>query len=499
MRCPSVFRLSETRGDGRLSLNVSMKKKLAFFLIFSIFLSNFFAQEDSSQDSKSDVEISSETESESVSSKDIMISVGDVFLVNMVFNSSARIFLQEEYSETNLGTMNKNLKSRWVWDEDGFFMNQMGHPYQGSLYFMAGRSNGLNFWQSFLVSASGSLFWEGFGETTPPSINDIITTPISGTILGEVLHRLFIDVYEIFPPLAWIFSPINGINQVVRNKRLLSSSHIERLDLLFHGSFEQSYANFSSYFPSETSKKFAGGGEIHIQYGNSVGHTTQEPLDTFDSDLTFSVSKDYYNLEFGFDGFLYSHEIYFENSEGTLGVNFLYEGKKSSDVAFSNGAVGAKFVGSRKFYDSEENENGNFNFFVQLDGIFMGTRSLYYLYEDFTIDIHQSNPVRSYDFCYGGIFRGGISLGNIFFGTFYANGDVSFVLPYPDSTLENAEGSKHFMATGRIGYEHKITNHFSIGISDKITYKKDWFKNLADTRQILNFARIYGKIIFERN
>ena len=164
MRCPSVFCLSETRGDGRLSLNVSMKKNLLFFLIFSIFLSNFFAQEDSSQDSKSDVEISSETESESVSSKDIMISVGDVFLVNMVFNSSARIFLQEEYSETNLGTMNKNLKSRWVWDEDGFFMNQMGHPYQGSLYFMAGRSNGLNF---FSYRQAARFFGKNSGKRRP--------------------------------------------------------------------------------------------------------------------------------------------------------------------------------------------------------------------------------------------------------------------------------------------------------------------------------------------
>src|SRR5690606_4394442 len=41
-----------------------------------------------------------------------------------------------------------NMQDGWEWDLDDFLVNQIGHPYQGSNYFSAGRSNGLNFFES---------------------------------------------------------------------------------------------------------------------------------------------------------------------------------------------------------------------------------------------------------------------------------------------------------------------------------------------------------------
>jgi hypothetical protein len=38
----------------------------------------------------------------------------------------------------------------------------------------AGRSNGLNFWESAAVTAFGSATWEYFGKTNHPSLNDLI-------------------------------------------------------------------------------------------------------------------------------------------------------------------------------------------------------------------------------------------------------------------------------------------------------------------------------------
>jgi hypothetical protein len=82
-----------------------------------------------------------------------------------------------------------NMQQGWVWDLDDFTVNQIGHPYQGSNYFNAGRANGLSFYESAAVTAFGSGTWEFFGETNHASLNDFINTTLGGITLGEMLHR----------------------------------------------------------------------------------------------------------------------------------------------------------------------------------------------------------------------------------------------------------------------------------------------------------------------
>lgn len=82
-----------------------------------------------------------------------------------------------------------NMENGWVWDLDDFVVNQIGHPYQGSNYYNAGRSNGLSFYESAAMAAFGSATWEYFGETNHASLNDLINTTLGGIAIGEVLHR----------------------------------------------------------------------------------------------------------------------------------------------------------------------------------------------------------------------------------------------------------------------------------------------------------------------
>ena len=463
-----------------------MKKIFAAFVIFLFFVASLFAQSEPNG------------ESESASVKDVVISAGDVCLVNMIFNSCARIVLEEEYSQTTLSTMKDNLKSRWVWDKDGYFMNQFGHPYQGSLYYGAGRSNGLDFWQSFFIAAGGSFLWEEFGETTTPSVNDIITTPICGAIVGETLHRLYIDASEFFPALAWVLSPADGLNSAVKNKRPHVSGRTQELDFIFHGGMETSSAEVSDSLDREYQEKIAGGSAVHIQYGVQDAHTSKEAFDLFTADLDFTVaSKRYYNIEYSIDGFLYSRALYFDENEGTLGVNLMYDGKKTKDMAFSNAAVGVKYIGTKKAADSD----GIFRFSAQLDGIFMGTRSLYLLMNKVQVNFSgpdKLNPPRYYDFTYGILAKAGFLLGNSFWGMLYGDLESSFALPYYHSELEEAEGEKHFLFQAKLGYEHKIANHLTLGLRDSFIYKIDCLKNGIDSTQKLNSAQIYAKIVFER-
>jgi hypothetical protein len=83
-----------------------------------------------------------------------------------------------------------NGEGHWNFDTDNMLVNQIGHPYMGNLIFNAARSSGLNFWWGLLYAETQSLIWELFFEVEGLSINDQITTPIGGAILGEALHRI---------------------------------------------------------------------------------------------------------------------------------------------------------------------------------------------------------------------------------------------------------------------------------------------------------------------
>jgi hypothetical protein len=90
----------------------------------------------------------------------------------------------EEY-DTDLDSIGENLSTAPVYDKDPFSVNQIGHPYQGGIYYGLARSAGLDYWQALLYTLGGSLLWETAGETTPPSINDHISTGIGGTFRGR--------------------------------------------------------------------------------------------------------------------------------------------------------------------------------------------------------------------------------------------------------------------------------------------------------------------------
>ncbi|MBD3220194.1 DUF3943 domain-containing protein [bacterium] len=84
----------------------------------------------------------------------------------------------------------ENLRAGWSWDDNSFNTNQFAHPYHGSLYFNAARSNGYDFWSSVPFAFGGSWLWENMFETHHPSMNDWIATSVGGAALGEILHRL---------------------------------------------------------------------------------------------------------------------------------------------------------------------------------------------------------------------------------------------------------------------------------------------------------------------
>lgn len=76
-------------------------------------------------------------------------------------------------------------------DSDLWMINYVGHPYQGSFYYNSLRSRGGNMWQSALFTLGQSLLWEYAieGSMEQPSVQDLIVTPILGSVLGELTMR----------------------------------------------------------------------------------------------------------------------------------------------------------------------------------------------------------------------------------------------------------------------------------------------------------------------
>jgi uncharacterized protein DUF3943 len=114
----------------------------------------------------------------------------ELFLLEAGTWAFNRYISKADYAVISLETIKTNIKSGFHYDRDNFTINQSGHPYHGSLFYTAGRSNGYGFWLSGVLTLTGSLIWECCMENTQPSINDLINTTLGGMTRGEISHRL---------------------------------------------------------------------------------------------------------------------------------------------------------------------------------------------------------------------------------------------------------------------------------------------------------------------
>ena len=111
-----------------------------------------------------------------------------------------------------------------VWDGDNLIFNYVLHPSAGAAYYMSARSCGFNCWGSFVYCfAISTVFWEygfeAFNEI--PSVQDLIITPVIGSIIGEgfyILKRRIVDRgYRLFGSrvlgyvAAFFLDPVNEV------------------------------------------------------------------------------------------------------------------------------------------------------------------------------------------------------------------------------------------------------------------------------------------------
>lgn len=198
-----------------------------------------------------------------------------------------------DFAKISLHSISENIKRGFVWDNDIFSSNMLHHPYHGSLNFSAARSNGLNFWESASYSFVGSLAWEICSETTPPSINDLLTTSFAGTALGEVSYRLSSLVLDdskygtnrFFREfLGTVISPVRGFNRLITGdawkvKHKYYKYHdYEKLPVKFFITLGDRYMADDNKVFKENNNAYA---EFKIIYGDPFLNNTNKPYDYF--------------------------------------------------------------------------------------------------------------------------------------------------------------------------------------------------------------------------
>lgn len=228
-----------------------------------------------------------------------LVAAAEVFGLNMLV-WGVDYMSGQDFAKINLSTMRQNLKAGFLWDNDNMSTNLFMHPYDGSLSFTAARSNGMNFWQSLPFSAGGSLMWEGFMETQPPSINDFLATTFGGEMLGEILFRLSSTVHDdskvgaarVFSEMAgFVLAPMVEFNRILSGEafRVVHRSDND-LSLSTPVHFE---VTWGGRFISERSHLFQGSYGLAFglktNYGDPFDESNYNPFDWFTLSLEFNL------------------------------------------------------------------------------------------------------------------------------------------------------------------------------------------------------------------
>ena len=237
--------------------------------------------------------------------KSHLIPALDILGFDFLVNRYNHYVSDEPTAEVTLSTMKDNLRGPWVIDNDPFQINQLGHPYQGSMYHGFARSAGLNYWESLGYTFAGSMMWETAGETTAPSKNDQIATGIGGTFLGEPLFRMASLLLENADgePGFWrelgaaAISPATGFNRLAfdRFDRVYPSRdahYYSRLQVGMNSIVQDVHGSSATPDPWEGSANFS------MDYGlpGKAGYSYDRPFDYFTFQATTSTSDVFENI-----------------------------------------------------------------------------------------------------------------------------------------------------------------------------------------------------------
>ena len=424
------------------------------------------------------------------------IALGEVVLFNIFITTFNRVVTQSPFANISLETIGRNIVHPWVWDQDEFEMNQIGHPYQGSIYFAAGRANGFNFWQSFAFTAFGSLMWEYTMENEPPSFNDLIHTPIGGSFLGEMFHRIYLSLDDKYPYLSWIASPQAALNRLITGEKApREKGEIEEFSLRLSVDHIDSAFGFSdnAYTDQGYRNVLSGGIGFDILYGNPYVRDVKKPFEcfTFSSDASFDGT--YYDIKIFADGFLRSWVFETNDALATaLALNLAYDFIMAPDLNYQNNSIGFSLRQRYAFA-----HKWTLEWKSNIGATYLGASDYYFnLKSNKRTSKYDGSEQRLYDLGIGGNVKAGFKAANIWAGTFFLDGAFSVFYTIPASEPPEGSPGYNLIWYGNAAYEHCVYKNYYAGLSFFLYQKFGLYRKGADVVQTTSDWKVYVKRYF---
>ncbi|MDR2343400.1 MAG: DUF3943 domain-containing protein [Spirochaetaceae bacterium] len=290
------------------------------------------------------------------------LATGENILSNTLLYLANRYIAHEAWAQVDGDSIRDNITGGWEWDHDEYFTNQFGHPYQGSVYHTAARSNGFGFYQAALFDIFGSLSWEIVFETNMPSINDLISTTLGGAALGEMFHRLY---KETAGPFVVLVSPIDTINGPILSSGRKNQHTNNIYALKFAAGVGYTYAGQSS-----ERKKYGGTvnlSTLHVAstdltctvvYGDPFVQHSVIPYNHFELLLYANLGLPFwYNLKLLSDAYMVSFSVIdTENRRASTGLTMHYDLFTDRHIDFFSQAFDWTYKHSRSFQSGVEME-----------------------------------------------------------------------------------------------------------------------------------------------
>lgn len=340
-----------------------------------------------------------------------------IFSFNMGLWAFNRYVAKQDYAYINIHTIKKNIKHKWVWDNDDMGNNMFLHPYHGNLYFNSARSRGYNFWESGAFALGGSAMWELFMENEYPSFNDIIATPIGGLALGEVFYRtsdLVLDdrldgMNRFGRELAgFIIAPTRGLTRILNGdawrKRATTGKQFGIPDV----SVEIGSGLRALELKGQILDKGVGAAvDINIEYGDPFATENKNPYDyfSFRSNLNVQGSQPLLS-QLNILGRLYVTEVV-DNKKDFLNFGFYqhFDYYDSDTISNVSNRIPYKFctpasVGSGFMYENKRWKNVKLKAFMHSTLVMLGGT----LSDHYVVDKRNYNLASGFSAKIGGSF-----------------------------------------------------------------------------------------------
>ncbi len=401
-----------------------------------------------------------------------LIATAETLGSNVVLASFNRFILRADFAQISLDSIYDNLTHCWVWDNDEFVVNQLGHPYQGSFYFAAGRANNFNFYESIGYALLGSVTWEYFAETERQSVNDLICTPFGGAALGEVFHRLYIEASGAKSIFAFVVSPMDALNSLITGNSCVRDTKdgvtsFENF-ISLGGIAERTHSAEKSYDNNENINGNLHGG-FSLIYGNPFRNEKSIPFSYFNFDLEGGGTIKYYEVKTNVEGSLFRLGTkYTEKSSfsSALAMTFKVDWTKLS--SYSVNGLGLIFNSLSEFQNGFILEQK-----LNLSGTFFATGDCYALYRGYIKLPDDGIERRLYDYGVGFYGHYNFSARQNYFGRMNFNASILGFFDIETAVPSYAKKGSTYIAETALSYEHFVKKNVSLGLKGSYYFKHE--------------------------